>query len=42
MATTSVFIDISGMPFTEPGQYRVQLFAGGEFLMDRLLRVVGV
>jgi hypothetical protein len=35
-------LHIRGMPFNEPGQYRVQLFAGGEFLMDRLLRVVGV
>ncbi len=42
MAATSDLMDIRGMPFTEPGQYQVQLFAGGEFLMDRLLRVAAV
>jgi hypothetical protein len=34
-------VSIQGMPFEEPGEYRVQLFAGNTFLMDRMLNVVG-
>jgi hypothetical protein len=34
-------VSINGMPFNEPGEYRVQLFAGEHFLLDRMLNVVG-
>jgi hypothetical protein len=40
-ATVQHGVHIQGMPFHEPGEYRVQLFAGDNFLMDRMLNVVG-
>lgn len=33
---------IQGMPFDQPGECRVRLFAGEHFLPDRILIVVGV
>jgi hypothetical protein len=40
-ATVQQGVQIQGMPFQQPGEYRVQLFAGEHFLLDRMLRVVG-
>lgn len=41
-AIVSMSFHMSGVTFPGPGEYRFQLYAGGEFLMERRLVVIEI